>query len=317
MTKCLEPSVRSMALNNKLFLKYFTCNPTSTPMKNFNTPTLSVCCITYNHEDYISETLEGFLMQKTNFDFEILIGEDCSTDNTRKIIQSYCEKYPNKVKLITSENNVGAINNQVRVLSQAKGKYIAMCDGDDFWIDPLKLQKQVDILDKDEEVVICCNYTRVVDSDGKIVYEAPGGTAYQYTYQDLLAGNREETRICSAVIRNSPEFREMIKSDWYFKTYGTDVFMKLYMTAHTGGKIYVLPDIMTCYRLHTGGIYSMVNPKVRKHRMLSDFNILVNNFPYSSHQKRQLLRKYLREFFLFELRNSNPFKVVNTLSSLI
>jgi len=286
-------------------------------MKDPNELTLTICCITYNHEKYITQTIESFLMQKTNFDFDIVIGEDCSSDDTRRIIQQYCDRFPDKIKMITADENVGAVNNQLRVFSQAKGKYIAMCDGDDFWTDPNKLQKQVDILDRDEKVTMCCAYTRVIDSDDKTVYEASNGEVYEYTYQDLLSGRREETRISTAVLRNSAEFKRMIGSDWYPKTYGTDVFIKLYLTAHTGGKIYVIPEVMACYRLHAGGVYSMVNPRIRKRRMISDFNILINNFPYTSFQKRQLLRRYLREFFLFDLRDSNLSKAFSTLSTLI
>ncbi|WP_207533046.1 glycosyltransferase family 2 protein [Desertivirga arenae] len=282
-----------------------------------NQITLSVCCITYNHEKYIAECIESLVEQKTTFNYEVVIGEDCSTDNTRQIIQSYCEKYPDKIKLITSNKNVGAVNNQVRVLKALKGKYIAMCDGDDFWTDPDKLQKQVDFLESNTDVVICCTYSRVIDDDDNLVYEPSGNRPFEYNYQDLLEGKREETRISSAVIRNTTIFRQMLENDWYYKSYGTDVLIKLYMTGHTGGKIYVIPEITSCYRLHLGGIYSMVNPKARKRKLLNDFNILVNHFPYDSQQKKQLLRKYLREFFVFELKDSKVRKALATISSLI
>jgi len=278
---------------------------------------LSVCCITYNHEKYIAQAIESLVMQKTSFKYEIVIGEDCSTDGTRKIVQCYCEKYPDKVKMITADTNVGAVNNQVRVLKALKGKYIAMCDGDDYWSDSSKLQKQVDILEQNAEVVICCNYSKVIDDDDKVIYEPSGKEAFEYTYQDLLEGRREETRISSAVIRNTPEFKQMLENDWYYQSYGTDVLIKLYMTGHTGGKIFVIPEVMTCYRLHNGGIYSMVDPRIRKRKLLSDFNIVVKNFPYDRMQRKQLLRKYMQEFFLFDLREANVSKAFGTISSLI
>ncbi len=107
---------------------------------------VSVNCTTYNHEDYIADAIESFLMQKTNFNFEILIGEDCSTDNTKKIVEEYAEKHPGKVRIITSEKNVGARKNSMRLVENSKGKYIAECEGDDFWTDPNKLQKQIDYM---------------------------------------------------------------------------------------------------------------------------------------------------------------------------
>ena len=107
---------------------------------------VSINCTTYNHEDYIADAIESFLMQKTNFDFEILIGEDCSTDNTKKVVEGYAEKYPGKIRIITSEKNVGARKNSMRLLENSRGKYIAECEGDDYWTDPYKLQKQVDYM---------------------------------------------------------------------------------------------------------------------------------------------------------------------------
>lgn len=117
-----------------------------------NNPMVSICCITYNHGPYIAEALESFLTQKTTFPFEIIIGEDCSTDNTRQVVEDYILRYPDKIRLITSENNVGMLPNLCRVLDASIGKYIALCEGDDYWIDSNKLQKQVDFLEANPNV---------------------------------------------------------------------------------------------------------------------------------------------------------------------
>ncbi len=90
-------------------------------------------------------------MQKCDFDFDIVVGEDCSTDNTRTILLEYQKKYPSKFRLLLHEKNIGAMNNQMETLSACKGKYIALCEGDDYWTDPLKLQKQVDFLESHED----------------------------------------------------------------------------------------------------------------------------------------------------------------------
>jgi len=126
---------------------------------------VSINCITYNHEDYISDAIEGFLMQKTDFDFEILIGEDCSTDNTRKIVERYIERYPDKISLITSETNIGAKKNARRLQGNSKGKYIAVCEGDDYWTDPLKLQKQVDYMEHNEGCTLCFHSAEIVTAN--------------------------------------------------------------------------------------------------------------------------------------------------------
>jgi len=117
-------------------------------MKN---PTVSILTITYNHELFIAQAIDGFLIQETNFDFEIVIGEDCSTDNTRKIIEEYQKKYPTKIKLLPSNTNLGIEANFYRTMQACNGKYIAICDGDDYWTDKNKLQLQVDFLENNKE----------------------------------------------------------------------------------------------------------------------------------------------------------------------
>jgi glycosyltransferase involved in cell wall biosynthesis len=124
---------------------------------------VSINCITYNHEAYIRDAIEGFLMQRTDFEFEILLGEDCSTDNTRKMIEEYVRLYPNKIQLITSDKNVGVMENMNRVFKNSKGKYIALCEGDDYWTDPLKLQKQVDYMEQNPNCTLCFHNAEVVD----------------------------------------------------------------------------------------------------------------------------------------------------------
>ena len=111
------------------------------------TPLLSIVTITYNHEPFIAKTIEGVLMQQVKFPIELIIAEDCSTDGTRAICQRYAAQYPALIRLITSESNVGAIANERRDMRAARGKYIAFCEGADYWTDPLKLHKQVDFLE--------------------------------------------------------------------------------------------------------------------------------------------------------------------------
>jgi len=105
-------------------------------------PMVSVVCITYNHGRFIREAIESFLMQETNFKVEILIGEDCSTDGTREIVFDYKKKYPDLIRVITSDPNVGMKANGFRTLNAARGKYIALFEGDDYWEDPYKLENK-------------------------------------------------------------------------------------------------------------------------------------------------------------------------------
>jgi len=130
-----------------------------------NKPLLSILSITYNHEKFISQAIDSWLMQKTNFDIEIVIGEDCSTDNTLQIIKEYQKRYPHLIKIITSDTNVGMQANFIRTLEACNGKYIALCEGDDYWTDPLKLQKQVDFLENNEIYSIVGNKSKILKKD--------------------------------------------------------------------------------------------------------------------------------------------------------
>lgn len=128
-------------------------------------PVVSVCMITYNHEAFISQSIEGVLMQKTNFAFELIIGEDCSTDKTREICFKYKEKYPQKITLLLPESNLGMTKNFISSLNVAAGKYIALCEGDDYWTDPYKLQKQVDFLESNSEYSCCFHRYDILDGE--------------------------------------------------------------------------------------------------------------------------------------------------------
>lgn len=129
---------------------------------------VSILCNTHNHEAYIASAIDGFLMQKTNFPFEICIHDDASTDGTSKIIRSYQERYPDLIKVITQKENQFTQGKIIMELSsaQASGTYLAVCDGDDYWIDPLKLQKQADLLDQNPQVSLCIHafYQKSVSS---------------------------------------------------------------------------------------------------------------------------------------------------------
>ena len=121
---------------------------------------VTIRCITYNHEPYIRQCLEGFIMQKTNFRFEAIVHDDASTDETANIIREYAEKYPDIIKpIFETENQYSKLDGSIqRIMSEhIHGKYVAMCEGDDYWIDPLKLQKQVDFLESNPKYSMCAH----------------------------------------------------------------------------------------------------------------------------------------------------------------
>ena len=144
------------------------CREISDPALLSKTPLVGVNMITYNHAPYIAKAIEGVLQQETNFPYELVIGEDCSTDGTREIVLDYQRKYPDIIRVITSDQNVGMHKNGLRTQKACRGKYIAYCEGDDYWHHPKKLQKQVDYLESHPE----CG---LVHSDQDRYYEKTGG----------------------------------------------------------------------------------------------------------------------------------------------
>lgn len=119
------------------------------------TPLVSVCMTTYNHAPYLRQAVESVLSQQTSFDFELVLGEDCSTDLTAEICREYAAKYPGRVRLVTGARNVGWRANYRRTFDACRGKYVAYCDGDDWWTDPCKLQMQADLMESDPGCGMC------------------------------------------------------------------------------------------------------------------------------------------------------------------
>lgn len=278
---------------------------------------VSVLCITYNHEKFISEAIRSFLMQKTNFKFEIIIGDDCSTDKTQSIIKFYSETYPGRIKLIASPTNLGTHKNLINCVKQCRGRYIALCEGDDYWTNENKLQKQVDFLENNADFVICCHYHKVINVNNKTLYVHPNPTPLIHTYADLLAGKQEETKTATVVYRNIPETHQLFAAPWFFECFAGDKMFKLWATQHTGGKIYVIPEVMSCYRNHEGGVWSMIDAKARMEMVISDFNLIIKNFTYSAIAKKRLLLLYIKRYLLFELQNKRFRKAYETVKYLL
>lgn len=209
---------------------------------------VSVCMITYNHEKFISKAIEGVLMQQTSFDYELVIGEDCSNDNTRSILIEFQKKYPNKIKLLLPEKNLGMMPNFITTLQVCKGQYVALCEGDDYWIDPNKLQQQVEFLDANPEFVASFhkvkdyyqNFDKVLNSQR--IYSAK----VEFDIQDIISSFFINT--CSLVFRNVnfkfPEF--------FYDVYAGDQFLCLFLALN--GKFYFHNKEMAVYRIHDTSI---------------------------------------------------------------
>ncbi len=236
---------------------------------------LSVLFITYNHEKFISQALDGILMQKVDFDYEIVIGEDRSTDNTRAVITQYMERHPGRIRLLERDKNVGPIENFIQTYKACRGEYLAMIDGDDYWTSPDKLQKQVDYLDRNADFSIVFHpIVNRDEMDGKLDgYTWPKDPRDVYTLEDLLRGCFIHT--ASVVCRNGlfgefPEwFRSTIMYDW-----------PLHVLNAQYGKIGCLPEIMAVYRIHGGGLWSALDKPGPHLEYIKFYGIVNRHFNY-------------------------------------
>lgn len=153
-----------------------------------NNPVVSIAMVTYNHEKYIAQALDSILMQHTTFSYKIVVAEDCSTDNTRDILLDYQKKHPDKFKLILQNQNIGAIKNNRDLLSNLEGKYVAALEGDDFWIDPYKLQKQTDFLEANENYTVCGHSVKIWDENKKSFIGTYSTDKNKLTLLDAITG---------------------------------------------------------------------------------------------------------------------------------
>jgi len=213
-------------------------------------PVVSVCCTTYNHENYISDAIDSFLMQETDFPFEIIIRDDCSTDKTASIIRQYAEEYPNIIKPIYEAENQFSkgVKPMPIVYKKAVGKYFALCEGDDYWTDPLKLQIQVDFLENNDEYVITYTSVEAFDENGNINNYVGGATRNLESIELQKAASINTLTAC---------FRNVIKEfpPEFQRTQFGDLFLWSLLGAHGKGKF--LKDIKPArYRVHDGGVFS-------------------------------------------------------------
>lgn len=155
--------------------------------EDMNNPLVSICCICYNQEHYIKDALEGFVSQETSFPFEIVISDDCSSDSTKDIICEFIQAFPLLFRDVSPTKNLGSLSNFIHVQEEAKGKYIALCEGDDFWTDHLKLQKQIDFLENNPDYTLCFTNC-LVNNNGQ---KSKGNVFLWDTYftRDLLLHN--------------------------------------------------------------------------------------------------------------------------------
>ena len=230
--------------------------------KESSCPLVTIRCFAYNHEPYIRQCLEGFVMQKTNFPFEAIVHDDASTDGTAKIIREYVEKYPDIIKPIYEiENQYSKHDGSLRKImnSHTRGKYIAYCEGDDYWTDPLKLQKQVDFMESHPEYSLCFHATNCIYGHDENPCHTICYDKCEFELDDLILGGGGMMATNSMLYK-----RDLVKSVplWVQKAPVGDLPLMLLLGSY--GKVHYIDEIMSVYRLGVGVWSSGVERDKRK-----------------------------------------------------
>lgn len=272
---------------------------------------LSVCLITYNQEKFIRNAIESILMQKVNFDWELIIADDCSTDGTREILKEYKEKHPDIIKLILQKKNVGPAKNHIELISTPKSKYIALCDGDDYWTDSLKLQKQVDFLEANQDYVLCFHQIKILKNNGTIVDDFITKVPENYETIDTLAklGNyiHTPTVVYRNIISEFPlDFKTAPIGDYF-----------LYMLLAKSGKLGYLNESMAVYREGVG-IWSKEADYFRNLNTAYTNALLVSSNSFDNHislllidRINSFLKRFKREINVQDLNKINTCAKIN------
>lgn len=268
---------------------------------NTNNIEVSVICNAYNHEKYIAQALESFIEQRTSFGFEVLVHDDASTDGTADIIREYERKYPNIIKpYYQTENQYQKHVDIMRNFqySRANGKYYALCEGDDYWTDPMKLQKQYDLMEQHSEIDICSHGSVIIDAQtneptAKVVHINEVGVI---SARDVIDGGGGFVKTNSlffraSLLENEPKFRTLSKLDYTLQILG----------ALKGGMLY-LPDIMSAYRknVSTSWTKATMGDNAKKKALYKKLNAMLcqldkdTNGKYRSVIVKHRLKNWLR-----------------------
>ena len=215
---------------------------------------VSICCTAFNHEKYIRQTLDGFLMQKTDFKYEVIVHDDASTDQTAAIIREYETRYPDIVHPIYQTENQyskGILIIKTFLAPEAKGKYVALCEGDDYWTNPQKLQRQVDALEREKECFMCVHRTEEVKENGEstgVFFPRSELNEGAISSEDFLPMTVKYSFHTSSYMFDGEKWREYWRNPPEFRRVcpvGDEAYMLYFGQL---GSVYYIPDKMSCYR---------------------------------------------------------------------
>lgn len=278
-------------------------------------PLVSISCVTFNHAKYICECLDSMLSQKTNFNFEIIIHDDASTDGTKEIIEEYVTKYPEIIfPIFQTENQfskgirgIPTRYNYVR----CRGKYIAICDGDDYWIDPQKLQKQIDFLELNPDFSICFHNMKIKDELNPSILKFTNKNQKEISeIEDLAKGNYIYS--ASTVFRKPPNGYP----DWLLEMPIGDYPLHLINAQY--GKIKYIDEVMGVYRIHEGGIWGPYSKLALNQKWIQTIELMQHKFTVEVNEalKKQIMESLFECYYLY-YQNNEKEKSLDSLEKLI
>ncbi|MGY5352574.1 glycosyltransferase family 2 protein [Wenyingzhuangia sp. IMCC45533] len=275
-------------------------------------PTVTICCMTYNQENYILKALEGFTKQITSFDVEIIVHDDNSTDSTREIIEKYCSIDARITTIFQKENKYSKKERITYkyLFPKCRGKYIALCDGDDYWTDPLKLQKQVDFLKKNKGYgIVGTRMITLFQKQKKYVdWQHPKNKKHNLDVSDLIDGNF--IYASSALFKNDFTIEEW----WNLFPFGD---WPLYINQIKNRKIKILDENMGVYRVHENGIHSGISRLKQHHKEIECLSIFMQFSNHSSDLKNLMMKSIEKKTdLLFDDLTTENNKLAKMIKSL-
>jgi glycosyltransferase involved in cell wall biosynthesis len=261
---------------------------------------VSILMITYNHEKFIAQAIESVLMQDVDFDYEIVIGEDCSTDHTRDIVTEYEKRYPEKIRVLLSEKNLGMLRNYARTFHSCKGQYIAVLDGDDYWSSPYKLKKQVDFLDAHPETSVCFHKVKAKnDGSSKSFDIGPPDEKIKFLLEDLIP--------CNFIANCSVMYRAGLVNtlpEWWYTVEMTDWTTHILHAQH--GDIGYINEVLGIYRVHPNGVWSMRSDIIKLQEDIKVYDLMNAHLDYVFDKKIKILKShccYMLSTLCYENKN--------------
>jgi glycosyltransferase involved in cell wall biosynthesis len=266
-------------------------------------PIVSVLMLAYNHGPYVTQAIESVMAQVTEFPIELLIGEDCSNDGTRAIVEDYQRRYPHQIRVISGPKNVGMQRNFLRILEHARGTFIAFCEGDDWWIERNKLQKQYEIMTSSPSISMCVHAAKVFNhrKDKFIAARHRGRRARTLRIEELIQNNGGDVMSCTLFLKRDSL---LALSGWLLNFPVGDYPIKIWVASQGG--CYYMPEPMGAYRTSTGTSWTSISRsaeeawKIQKQvvEMLLALDRIIN-LPRASAAFRNQISRSLRDACLY------------------